>query len=93
MMLSLKGKTAGHSKERDRIYKCSHSYWRVFADSQKVTIRGKVRECFKDSFWFWIMQEGGEKSMGVWEYGSMGVKISNTNPELTTLSFVFIKIN
>ena len=92
-MLSLKGKTAGHSKERDRIYKCSHSYWRVFADSQKVTIRGKVRECFKDSFWFWIMQEGGEKSMGVWEYGSMGVKISNTNPELTTLSFVFIKIN
>jgi hypothetical protein len=71
MMLSLKGKTAGHSKERDRIYKCSHSYWRVFADSQKVTIRGKVRGCFKDSFWFWIMQEGRENSMGVWEYGNV----------------------
>jgi len=33
MMLSLKGKTAGHSKERDRKWKCSHSYWRGFTNS------------------------------------------------------------
>jgi hypothetical protein len=74
----LKGIISRSFKRKDRMSKCSHSYWGVFEDSQKETIRGIVRGCFKDSLWIWKMQEARKKSMGMWKYGSAIRKLVNS---------------